>query len=365
VRRLPEPDRLRAWLFALARNECHRRLRGAAPSSRLYEAAQAMDDTGSIAISEQAEFRALVRAALAGLDPEDREISELNVRHGFYGADLADILGVPRKRAHVLAARARSRFERSLGVLPVAGWKQCPELKAVLDSQDRSSSPGLSPQVRRHIRGCALCRQRQRIGLNPAVLLGLLPVNSVPAGLRRQVMDLITDEPAPGGVAYRDRLAARTERFDARGFPVQATAVSARGWRVTSFAAAAAAIAALALLGGAMYYAGHLFAQGGPAPAVTGRSPQPSPSKHPPSAGVRARSSGPRNGSGTANVAGQSSLSKRPGTKSARSRVSGVPSSRPSALRSARPSSLPVPLPSASVPVPLPSASLPIALPLS
>ena len=50
----------------------------------------------------------------------DREISELNLLHGFYGADLAAILGAPRNQAHALAMRSRSRFERSLGVLLVA-----------------------------------------------------------------------------------------------------------------------------------------------------------------------------------------------------------------------------------------------------
>jgi DNA-directed RNA polymerase specialized sigma24 family protein len=81
-----------------------------------------MDDTQTFAVgTQQAEFRARVRAALAGLDPVDREISELNLRHGFYGADLADILGVPRGQAHTLAARARSRFEKSLGPLLLAG----------------------------------------------------------------------------------------------------------------------------------------------------------------------------------------------------------------------------------------------------
>ena len=73
----------------MARNECYRRLRAAVPSAPLYAAAAAMDDTGQLsAITEQAELRALVRAALAELDPVEREISELNLRYGLIGADL-------------------------------------------------------------------------------------------------------------------------------------------------------------------------------------------------------------------------------------------------------------------------------------
>ena len=168
---LGEPDRLGAWLFALARNECQRRQRTAAPSSRLYEAAYAMDDTQTFGVgTQQAEFRAQVRAALAGLDPVDREISELNLRHGFYGADLADILGVPRSQAHTLAARARSRFEKSLGPLLLARSERehCRELAAILDNPGGRQARSLRRQVRRHFRRCEVCGVHKRSGLNPS-----------------------------------------------------------------------------------------------------------------------------------------------------------------------------------------------------
>ena len=154
-----------------------------------------MDDMGTFAVvTQQAEFRAQVRAALAGLDPVDREISELNLRHGFYGADLADILGAPRSQVHTRASRARLRFERSLGPLLLAGLEReyCPELAAILD--DQGGNPSLRWRVRRHIGRCEVCGVRKRSGLNPAILLGVLPVFSLPADLRRQTLDLISDQ---------------------------------------------------------------------------------------------------------------------------------------------------------------------------
>ncbi len=267
---LSQPDRLGAWLFALARNECQWRRLTAAPSARLYEAAHAMDDTGTFAVvTQQAEFRAQVRAALAGLDPVDREISELNLRHGFYGADLADILGVPPSQAHTLASRARSRFERSLGPLLLARSERehCPELAAILDDQGGKVSPSLRWRVRRHFGRCEICGVRKRGGLNPAILLGLLPVIPLPADLRRQTLGLISDQSSTA-VAYRGRVLDRVARFGVGGFPVQLTTPSVPGRRVTAVAAAAAAAAALALLGGAMYYAAQ-----GLAPAAGGRPP--------------------------------------------------------------------------------------------
>jgi len=375
ISRLREPDRLRAWLFALARNECQRRRRAAAPSARLYEAAHAMDDTGSFAaITQEAGLRAQVRAALAGMDPVDREISELHLRHGFYGADLADILGVSPGQAHTLASRARSRFERSLGVLLLArsAWEHCPRLAAILDDPGGKPAPSLRWRVERHTRRCEICGVRKRNGLNPAILLGMLPVNPLQADLRRQALTLISDS-SPSAVAQRARVLDRAARFRADGFPAQLTTPSAAGRRITSAAAVTAAAAALVLLGGAMYYVGHRPVPGaanqsvshagpsgsadvGPAarrgpviapasaplPRHTGHAasgPQASPS-HSPSAS-RPASSGP------------SSPAKSPGPSSAPS-----PSSQPS---SSQPPHSPLPsLP----PLPSPLPSLPASLPV-
>jgi DNA-directed RNA polymerase specialized sigma24 family protein len=273
--RLSQPDRLRAWLFALARNECQRRLRAAGPSARLYEAAHAMDNTGTFAVvTTQAQSRALVRAALAGLDPVDREISELNLRHGFHGADLADILGVPPGQAHTLAARARTRFERSLGVLTLARSERdhCRELAAILDEQDAKPAPSLRWRIRRHVGRCEVCGVRKRGGLNPAIVLGLLPAGPPPAGLRHQTLSLVSDR-SPAAAAHRALVLARVldgaPGFRASGFPEQLTAPSAPGRRLTAVAAVAAAVAALAVLGAAMYYAasGHAAVP----PAAAGR----------------------------------------------------------------------------------------------
>jgi RNA polymerase sigma factor (sigma-70 family) len=271
---LGQPDRLGAWLFALARNECQRRQRTAAPSSRLYEAAHAMDDTRTFAVgTQQAEFRAQVRAALAGLDPVDREIGELHLRHGFYGADLADILGVPRSQGHTLAARARSRFEKSLGPLLLARSERehCRKLAAILDDQSGKPTRSLRRRVRRHFRRCEVCGVHKRSGLNPAVLLGRLPAVPLPDDLRRRTLGVIADKTSTA-VAYRGSVLGRAAPFGAGGFPVQVTTPSVPGRRVTAVAAVAAAAAALALLGGAMYYAAQASGHD-PAPSAVGRRP--------------------------------------------------------------------------------------------
>lgn len=270
ARRLTQPDRLRAWLFAVARNECHMRLRAAVPSARLYEAANAMDDTGAFAVfTEQADVRAMVRAALAGMDPVDREISELNLRHGFYGADLADLLGTPPSRVHAIASRVRSRFERSLGVLLVARSERehCPQLATILDGRG-----GLRWKVKRHVGRCEVCAERKRSGLNPAVLVNLLPVIPAPSDLRQQTLALVRDQ-SPAAVAYRAKALDRAAPPGADGFPVQLATPSRPRWRVGSVSAVAAAAAAVALLGGVMYYAHDPSGQTGTVAATAKRHP--------------------------------------------------------------------------------------------
>jgi RNA polymerase sigma factor (sigma-70 family) len=406
---LGQPDRLGAWLFALARNECQRRQRTSAPSSRLYEAAHAMDDTQTLgAGTRQAEVRAQVRAALAGLDPVDREISELHVRHGFYGADLADILGVPRSQAHTLTARARSRFEKSLGplLLAISEREHCRELATILDDQGGKPTRSLRRRVTRHFRRCEVCGVHKRSGLNPAVLLGRLPAAPLPEDLRRRTLGLIADKTSTA-VAYRDRVLDRAARFGASGFPVQVTTPSVSGRRVTVVAAVVAAAAALALLGGAMYYAAQASGHD-PAPSAGSRRPPPTGpggSTRAPAGGPPAGARGPAPAPGVdpamhrLGPSGRSGLlgllgSAAPGPPTLGSAASGPPTSpsqassagrspspsqassagrSPSPSKSPKPSSAPVPsapassAPASSAPAssarPLPSVSVSASLP--
>src|SRR5216683_3264136 len=93
------------------------------------DAAGEMTDASAdiFAGAERGELQGLVRAAIAGLKPGEREVIELSLRHELEGADLADALGIPVNQAHALASRARSQLERSLGVLLVArtGRRAC------------------------------------------------------------------------------------------------------------------------------------------------------------------------------------------------------------------------------------------------
>ncbi len=248
---LRDPDRFRPWLYAVARNECFRRLRARGLSAPLDEAGEMTADTPDPAAgAEREELRALVVSALAGLNPGDREVIELNLRHVLDGPDLADALGVSRNQAHALVSRARTQFEGSLGALLVAraGREHCPDLDDILAGWGGHLTILLRKRINRHIEHCEVCGERKRRELSPAMLLSMLPMVALPAGLRAQVLRLVTDI-SPAAAKYRHLVVRRAEPFGRSGFPrpIQPPR-RVYGLRTLTVAACVAAIAT-ALLG--------------------------------------------------------------------------------------------------------------------
>ena len=286
---LRDQERLRPWLYAVARNECRRRLRSAGSAVPLDEAAGVTAGAPNLAAGlEQSELREVVWSALAGLTPSEREIIELNLGHELAGADLADALGVPRNQAHAMASRARAHFEAALGVLLVArsGREACPDLSAILEGWDGRLTVLLRKRVGRHIRRCGICGDRQRRELSPVALLSLLPVAALPAALRLQVLGLITDG-SPGAVAQRLAVGQRAGQLGPGGFPrpldppspVRLHHLAQR----TAYARGGAAVGGAALVGGALV-GGGLLHHPGPARGP-GAGPARPASSAPPAAG--------------------------------------------------------------------------------
>lgn len=303
VSSLRDPDRLRPWLYAVARNECHRRLRSRDSATPLDESAEVSDDTADLGAGlEQAQIRELVWAALSGLTESEREIIELTLGHELTGADLADTLGVPRNQAHAMASRARTHFEAALGVLLVArsGQEACAELASIMTGWDGKLTVLLRKRVSRHIRRCAICGARRRRELTPDSLLGVLPVAVLPVALRHQVLSLVADT-SPAAVAKRLTIGHRLGPVAPSGFPRPVSPPSSlrlAGQHVRAGTAAGGAIiVGGALLGGVVLH--HHLGQGPGGP----------PGAHPePSAAGPARPSGTGPGGGSEPSGGAAAL---------------------------------------------------------
>jgi len=243
---LRDPRKLRPWLYAVARNECHARLR--ASEVGLGEPADLTDPPyppsgGRGTAAERAEVRRLVRTALDGLSPGEREAIELDLRHDLHGADLAAVIGVPRNQAHVLVSRARGEVEKALGALFVArtGRRACAGLDVLLDGWDGQLTASTRKLVSRHIEECDACADRSHGALGLAVRYGMVPLAELPPGLREEILDLCADT-SPEALSYRREVAQRAGAFLPNGFP---QAVRAPRRRMVALSGVAAAVGVL------------------------------------------------------------------------------------------------------------------------
>ena len=253
---LRDRSRLRPWLYAVARNECHRRLRekASAATSALDQLPEMSDESADVAEgAERAELRALLRSAVRGLGASEQDLIQLQLRQELDVAEIAAVLGVSRNHAHALLSRARAQLEVSLGALLVArsGRGDCEALGALLEDWDGQLDVLMRKRINRHIERCPACTERKRRELAPALLLGLapLPIAVMPPGLRTQVLRLVSSD-APGAVAHRASVAKRTDMSGPGGFPKPLDPPKSAWWqaRTVQGAAAAAVVVAAAVL---------------------------------------------------------------------------------------------------------------------
>lgn len=133
-RRTPRPARprrpadRRAWLYALARWACLRKLAEAKQKRQSSHAAgrtQSADRPSGPAVSEEVQERRRQELALlawpeaAGTAPEQREALELAVRHHLAAHEVAAVLGMDLAAARDLLASAACEVERTRAALAV------------------------------------------------------------------------------------------------------------------------------------------------------------------------------------------------------------------------------------------------------
>jgi RNA polymerase sigma factor (sigma-70 family) len=266
---LRDPERLRPWLYAIARNECLRVLRGQARQAPLPEpdqmTAEAPEPTDILRASE---LQALVWAASAGLNPGDRDVFELTVRHDLAAAEVGQVLGLSVDHAHARVSRVRAQLERALGALLVArtGRRDCPELAAMLSGWDGRLTALIRKRVSRHVESCDTCQERKRRLLTPAALFSAYasaPFLLVPRELWPR-LERTSFEPAFEGM--RQAIAGRAGEFQSdTGFPKPLDA--------SRFRVLVATAAALAVLGLIAAGAGALIAPDEPVAAPAAALP--------------------------------------------------------------------------------------------
>ncbi len=258
ISQLRDPERLRSWLYAIARNECLRivRVRGrtTALDEATLEGVGAMsDETVDVGAElRQEELTTLVWTAADGLNPREREVLDLSLRHRLDGPDLAAAMGVSANNAAAVLSKARQQLERALTALIVArtGRRDCETLDGLLAGWDGAMTVLLRKRVARHIETCSVCTERKRRDVSAAALLGVTPMLVAPLALRERVLGGFGDVEL---VSYNAGIASRAGRFNRDGFPIPLDLPRARfGWQapaVAAIGAAALMVSGIALLG--------------------------------------------------------------------------------------------------------------------
>ncbi|MGW0738134.1 BACON domain-containing protein [Streptomyces sp. NPDC002851] len=278
-RRTPAPadeSRRRAWLYALARWVCLRKLaeakrmrqgahaagkgRGndaagstgghtasdAAGRTRDSVPADATDVDGSAegadpaaAVLDDERRRQLALLAwpeAAGTTPEQREALELAVRHGLAADEVAAVLGLAPAATRELLAAAACAVERTRAALAVVETGGCPAVARLTGDHQLLLGTALRDELVRHVDDCPRCRRTaERAGSDAwpgtAVAPAALPV--VPAPRSAVHAAVSSCARARGGVP----------RFDRQGFPVDPRDRAARRDRLRARAVTSTVVA--------------------------------------------------------------------------------------------------------------------------
>ncbi len=181
---LRDPERLRPWLYAIARNHA---LRVIKQRQRVGVDSEIDMITDFPQPDNGLDAQQLVWSAAAGLDEKDRDILSLHLREGLDGEDLAAALGVKPNAANVALFRVRERLEHAVGALLLHRFARgaCADLDTMMAG---ALTPLIRKRATRHIESCDACQDgRRRIG-SPAALFAAMPAALAPAALRDTVL---------------------------------------------------------------------------------------------------------------------------------------------------------------------------------
>lgn len=237
----------RAWLYALARWSCLRKLAEAKQKRQATHATgRARAEKGHAAgppVSAEAqeqrhhELALLAWPEAAGTSPEQREALELAVRHHLGAQEVAAVLGMDLSATRELLASAACEVERTRAALAVVEAGGCPGVERLTGERQLVLSSALRSELVRHVDDCPRCRRtagRAVPGRWPGTTVtpAELPVLEAP---RADLHVALAHGPRARGTAV--------PRFDRRGFPMDPKDRAARRDRIRARAVTTTVVA--------------------------------------------------------------------------------------------------------------------------
>ncbi|CAM5248487.1 BACON domain-containing protein OS=Streptomyces tendae OX=1932 GN=GUR47_18710 PE=4 SV=1 [Streptomyces tendae] len=246
----------RAWLYALARWSCLRKLAEAKQKRPSSHAAGRPRPPATPTIStsttpetptptpvhdetdqrHRSELALLAWPEAAGTTPEQREALELAVRHHLAPREVAAVLGMDLPTTRELLASAACEVERTRAALAVVETGTCSGVARLTGDNRYVLSSALRRELVRHVDDCPRCRrtaERAVPGRWPgtSVTPAELPVLEAPrAALHRTP-------------AHTSRARGSAPRFDRRGFPMDPKDRAARRDRMRARAVTTTVVA--------------------------------------------------------------------------------------------------------------------------
>ncbi|MEU0028838.1 hypothetical protein [Streptomyces sp. NPDC006335] len=262
----------RAWLYALARWACLRKLAEAKQKRQATHAAGrhgASQQPAEPPVAEDVlearrrELALLAWPEAAGTTPEQREALELAVRHHLAAHEVAAVLGMDLAGARELLASAACEVERTRAALAVVETGDCPSVMRLTGDSQFVLSSALRRELVRHVDDCPRCRrsaERAIPGRWPGAMTtpAELPVLEAP---RAALHKASAHPPRARGVAV--------PRFDRRGFPMDPKDRAARRDRLRARAVTTTVVATVVAAPVLALWAAY---RGGPGEGADGHS---------------------------------------------------------------------------------------------
>jgi DNA-directed RNA polymerase specialized sigma24 family protein len=243
VHALADPERLRVWLYALARGECVRR-RSVIPAA---DGGQGPPGAPAAPEPPDGDLRLVAANAVGALSDDEREILDLLTRHSIPEAELGAVLGITSAQADQLRQSACDRLQDlvTTEILARNASHDCAGRAGILDGFSGSLDQETRERLLAHIEHCAVCAPHRERQVSAVKVFNLLPHPPLPETLRVRVMSCFID---PELVPYRRYVARRTGLLDSEGFPIRETKGSRRWPQVLAGAVAALAVGVAAIV---------------------------------------------------------------------------------------------------------------------
>ncbi|MEU3662171.1 hypothetical protein AB0E77_20815 [Streptomyces sp. NPDC032940] len=253
----PDPADRRAWLYALARWACLRKLAEAKQKRPATHAAgrpapdrqrpapdrqrpapdrQPPAPPGEDQERRRRELALLAWPEAAGTTPEQREALELAVRHHLAPHEVAAVLGTDLPATRELLAAAACEVERTRAALAVVETGACKGVSRLTGENRYVLSAALRRELVRHVDDCPRCRRTAERAIpgrwpGTTVTPAELPVLEAPRAALHAAM------------AHGPRARPAAPRFDRRGFPMDPKDRAARRDRLRARAVTTTVVA--------------------------------------------------------------------------------------------------------------------------